>query len=65
MTQAIKITLRLIFLSVLWALVRFTQFCLELSELSWEACEVSNVELHLQVKIRRQLKALTPEFIKA
>ncbi|MEO1390990.1 MAG: hypothetical protein AAFV85_26965 [Cyanobacteria bacterium J06634_6] len=65
MTQLLKTLIRLIFLSVLWLLVRFTQFVLELSELSWEACEVSNAELHLQVKIHRQLKALTPKFIKA
>ena len=65
MTQLLKALIRLGFLSVLWLLVRFTQFVLELSELSWEACEVSNAELHLQVKIHRQLKALTPKFIKA
>ena len=65
MTQFLKALIRLIFLSVLWALVRFTQFVLELSGLNWEACEVSGAELHLQVKIHRQFRALTLTFIKA
>ncbi|NEZ68428.1 hypothetical protein D0962_37905 [Leptolyngbyaceae cyanobacterium CCMR0082] len=65
MTHLIKTLIRLIFLSVLWLLVRFTQFVLELSELIHEADAVSNAELHLQVKIHHQLKALTPKFIKA
>ena len=56
MTQAIKTLIRLVFLSVLWLLVRFTQFVLELSDLNWEACEVSGAELHLQLKIRRLIK---------
>ncbi|ESA39087.1 hypothetical protein N836_28850 [Leptolyngbya sp. Heron Island J] len=65
MTHVIKTLLRLIFLSVLWALVRFTLFCLEVSELNWEACAVSGAEDHLIIKMRRQLKALIPKFIKA
>ncbi|NEQ53612.1 MAG: hypothetical protein F6K11_26340 [Leptolyngbya sp. SIO3F4] len=65
MTQATKSLIRLIFLSVLWLLVRFTQFVLELSELTYAACEVSNAELDLQVRIHKRLKALTPTFIKA
>ncbi|NEZ54985.1 hypothetical protein [Adonisia turfae] len=65
MTHIIKTLIRLAFLSVLWLLVRFTQFVLELSELIHEADAVSNAELHLQMKIHRQLKALTPGFIKA
>lgn len=64
MTQLLKALIRLAFLSVLWLLVRFTQFVLELAELGWEAGEVSNAELFLQVKIHHQLKALTPGFIK-
>ena len=65
MPLATKTLIHLAFLSVLWLLVRFTQFVLELSELSWEAGEVSNAELFLQGRIHRQLKALTPKFIKA
>ena len=65
MTQLLKALLCLAYLSVLWAIVRSVQFLLELSDLTWEACEVSNAELHLQVKIHRQLKALVPKFIKA
>ena len=65
MTQFLKALIRLIFLSVLWALVRFTLFCLEVSKLNWEACAVSGAEDHLIVKMRRQVKALTPKFIKA
>ena len=65
MTNVIKTLIRLIFLSVLWALVRFTLFCLEVSELNWEACAVSGAELHLQVKIHRQFRAFIPKFIKA
>ena len=65
MTNAIKPLIRLIFLSVLWLLVRFTQFVLGLSDLTWEADAVSNAELFLQDKIHRQLKALIPLFIKA
>ena len=55
MVNLTQSTVRLVILSVLWALVRFTQFVLELAELNWEACEVSNAELFLQVKIRRLL----------
>ncbi|EKU99728.1 hypothetical protein Lepto7375DRAFT_1796 [Leptolyngbya sp. PCC 7375] len=65
MTNLTKTLIRLIFLFVLWTLVRFTLFCLEVSELNWEACAVSGAEDHLIVKMRRQLKALTPKFIKA
>ena len=65
MTQLLKALIRLIFLSVLWLLVRFTQFVLELSDLSWEAGEVSNAGLFLHSRIHRQLKALVPKFIKA
>lgn len=57
MTKTIKTLIRLIFLSVLWLLVRFTLFCLE-------ACAVSGAEDHLIVKMQRQVKALTPKFIK-
>ena len=38
MTQATKALIRLAFLSVLWLLVRFTQFVLKLSELTYAAC---------------------------
>ena len=55
MTQFLKALIRLIFLSVLWALVRFTQFCLEVSGLSWEAGEVSNAELFLHSRIQQLL----------
>ncbi|MEM9006536.1 MAG: hypothetical protein AAGE59_23795 [Cyanobacteria bacterium P01_F01_bin.86] len=65
MTKFIRTLIRLVFLSVLWLLVRFTQFVLELCDLTYEACETSNAELGLQVRIRRQLKALTPKFINA
>ena len=65
MTQLLKVLIRLIFLSVLWILVRSVQFVLELSELNYAACEVSNAELDLQVRIHHQFKALTPKFTKA
>ena len=65
MTQAIKRLIRLIFLSVLWLLVRSVQFLLEVSELTYEACEISNSELGLQIRIQRELKTLVPNFIKA
>ena len=65
MTQAIKTLLRIAFLSVLWLLVRSVQFLLEVSDLTYEACEISNSELGLQIRIQRELKALTPMFIKA
>ena len=65
MTNLTKALIHLGFLSVLWLLVRFTQLVLKLSDLSWEADAVSNAELFLQDKIQRQLKALTPTFIKA
>ena len=64
MTHVIKTLIRLVFLSVLWLLVRSVQFLLELSELSWEACEVSNAELFLQVKIRQLVQDLVPKFLK-
>ena len=51
MTYIAKDLIRVGFLSVLWLLVRFTQLVLELSELNWEACEVSSAEIHLQCKI--------------
>ena len=57
--------LRLIQLCALWLLVQFTHVCLRVSGLNWEACEVSNAELFLQVKIQQQLKALTLDFINA
>ena len=55
MTQSLKALTRLAFLSILWMLLRFTQFCLEVSGLSWEAGEVSNAELFLHSKIERLL----------
>ena len=65
MTRLLRPLIRLAFLSVLWLLVRFTQFVLGLSDLTWEADAVSNAELFLQDKIHRQLNALIPNFIKA
>ena len=65
MTRLLRPLIRLAFLSVLWLLVRFTQFVLGLSDLTWEADSVSNAELFLQDKIHRQLKAVTPDFLKA
>ena len=65
MTHILNPLIRLVFLSVLWLLVRFTQFVLGLSDLTWEADAVSNAELFLQDKIHRQLKAVTPDFLKA
>ena len=47
--------LRLIQLCALWLLVRCTQALLAAAGLTWEACDVSNAELHLQVKIQRLL----------
>ena len=65
MTRLLRPLIRLAFLSVLWLLVRFTQFVLGLSDLTWEADAVCNAELFLQDKIHRQLKAVTPDFLKA
>ncbi|MEL7494354.1 MAG: hypothetical protein AAGJ95_10385 [Cyanobacteria bacterium J06554_11] len=45
MTYIAKDLIRAAYLSLLWLLV------LELSELNWEACEVSSAEIHLQCKI--------------
>ena len=64
MTKVTKTLIRLIFLSVLWLLVRFTLFCLEVSELNWEACAVSGAEDHLIVKMQRLVRALVPGFVK-
>ena len=44
--------------SVLRLLVRFTQFVLELSELTCVSGEVSNDELDIQMRIRRIVAAL-------
>ena len=55
MTNLTKTLPRLAFLCVLLQLVRFTQFCLELSELNWEAGEVSNAELFLHNRIKQLL----------
>ncbi|MEM9264558.1 MAG: hypothetical protein AAGA46_03445 [Cyanobacteria bacterium P01_F01_bin.13] len=65
MTKATRTVIQLVFLSLLWLLVRGVQFLLEVSGLTYEACETSNAELGLQVRIQRQLRALTPKFIKA
>ena len=62
MTRVIKTLIRLAFLSVLWLLVRFTQFVLELAELNYAACEVSNAELDVQVRIKRNAGRLVPGF---
>lgn len=64
MTQAIKMTLRLTLLCSLWLLVRFTQFVLKVSGFNYAACEVSNAELDLQVRIYRHSKALTSKLAK-
>lgn len=65
MTNIIKALIRLTFLFAMWVLVRFTMFCLEVSSLDCECSAVSAAEDHLIIKMQRQLKALTPKFIKA
>ncbi|NEZ66637.1 hypothetical protein D0962_28415 [Leptolyngbyaceae cyanobacterium CCMR0082] len=65
MTHLIKTLIRLISLSVLWLLVRFTQFVLELSELIHEADAVSMAELYLQCDIQKMVAKAAPKFVKA
>ena len=55
MKRFIQTLIRLSQLCAFWLLVRFTQALLEAAGLNWEACDVSNAELHLQVKIQRLL----------
>lgn len=52
MTQAIKFTLKLTQLCLLWALVRSVQFILKRCGYTAEADAVSNAELYLQCDIR-------------
>ena len=54
----IKAIVRLTFLCILWVLTRSLQFVFELSDLTDEACSISNSELDLQCKIRSTMSAL-------
>ena len=46
------------FLCILWVLTRSLQFVFELSELTNEACSISNSEVDLQIKIKNTVLAL-------
>lgn len=54
----IKAIVRLVFLCILWVLTRSLQFVFELSDLTDEACSISNSELDLQIKIQLITAAL-------
>ena len=58
MTQLLKALIRLAFLSVLWLLVRFTLFCLDVSNLHCEACAVSAAEDQLIARMQQLLRPI-------
>ena len=65
MVRLTQYAVRLTTLCLLWLIVRFTQFLLQVCDRIRDADAVSMAELYLQCDIQEMVSALLPESLKA
>lgn len=62
MVRLTQFTARLIKLCMLWCIVRFTQYLLQISDRMQDADHVSGAELYLQCDIKQMIEDATHKF---
>ncbi|NEZ61987.1 hypothetical protein D0962_04225 [Leptolyngbyaceae cyanobacterium CCMR0082] len=65
MVNLTQYTVRLVTLCLLWLIVRFTQYLLQVCDRIREADAVSMAELYLQCDIQKMVTQAAPKFVKA